>query len=212
MLKLFLVYYLTHLNLFECIKFNKSVELQQRHHVANVTSIIPSPAYSDPYHYRVGIGYDLHRLVRSSSLGRQLKLGGVSVPGTSVRVFAHSDGDVVLHSISDAILGALGKGDIGDYFSDSDPQFEGYDSSKILLSVVDLMSELKYVLVNVDVCIVLQSPKLGSLKSKIRENLGVLLGHNTVVNVKAKTNEGLDSIGSGSAVACHSVALLQHRN
>ncbi|BAM41224.1 2-C-methyl-D-erythritol 2,4-cyclodiphosphate synthase [Theileria orientalis strain Shintoku] len=212
MFKLFLVYYLTSLNQSECVKFNKSVELQQRHHVANVTSVVPSPSYPDPNHYRVGIGYDLHRLVRSTSLGRPLKLGGVSVPGSSVRVLAHSDGDVVLHSVSDAILGALGKGDIGDYFPDSDPQFEGLDSAKVLRSVVELMSELNYLLVNVDVCILLESPKLGPLKARIRDSLGVLLGHSAVVNVKAKTNERLDSVGGGFAVACHSVALLRHRS
>ncbi|EAN31102.1 YgbB family protein [Theileria parva strain Muguga] len=203
------VIWLIGLGLVDSYKNIKTADILQWHHSPKVNAVIQSLDRNVNYS-RVGFGYDIHRVVNAGEGGKTLILGGVEVPGDSVRVLAHSDGDVVLHSISDAVLGALGKGDIGDYFPDTNPQFEDYNSVKILRRVLEIAEEMGYSLVNVDACIILEYPKLGPVKSQIKENLQSLLGHGTVVNVKAKTNEKLDSIGKGSAIACHAVVLLQN--
>ncbi|XP_955052.1 2-C-methyl-D-erythritol 2,4-cyclodiphosphate synthase, chloroplast precursor, putative [Theileria annulata] len=209
MSRVLVLVWLIGLGLVDSYKNIRTADILQWHHSPKVNAAIQSLERSVNYS-RVGLGYDIHRVVSPEEGGKKLILGGVDVPGDSIRVLAHSDGDVVLHSISDAVLGALGKGDIGDYFPDTNPQFEDLDSVKILRKALKIAEEMGYFLVNVDVCILLEYPKLGPIKSQIKGNLQNLLGHGTVVNVKAKTNEKLDSIGKGSAIACHAVVLLQN--
>ncbi|CDR96044.1 2-C-methyl-D-erythritol 2,4-cyclodiphosphate synthase, putative [Babesia bigemina] len=160
--------------------------------------------------YRVGLGYDVHRLVGPNNGGKAFKLGGIDVEGSGVFVVGHSDGDAVLHAIADAVLGAVGRGDIGEHFSDLDAANGNLDSGVIVRFALSEARNLGYRPCNVDVNIVLQRPRLGSeLKRRITARVGELLGPGVCVNVKAKTNEGLDALGRGEAVACQSVVLLE---
>lgn len=157
---------------------------------------------------RVGLGEDLHRLVP----GRPLILGGVPFD-SPVGLLGHSDGDVVLHAVADALLGAAGLGDIGEHFSDEDPAHAGADSSKLLAHVVDEVRRRGYAVGNVDVVIHAQRPKLGSGKERIRARIAELLDLDLGdVNIKAKTGEGLDAVGREEAIACRVVALLDGRD
>ncbi|GIX64980.1 2-C-methyl-D-erythritol 2,4-cyclodiphosphate synthase [Babesia caballi] len=161
--------------------------------------------------HRVGLGYDLHRLVGPGNGGKIFKLGGVFVENSNVFVLGHSDGDAVLHAVADAVLGAVGRGDIGEHFSDLDSTHEDLDSRAILEFALAEASRLGYRPCSVDLNIILQRPRLGrELKRRICESVGSLLGSGVCVNVKAKTNEGLDALGRGEAIACQSVALLEH--
>ncbi|EKX72887.1 2-C-methyl-D-erythritol 2,4-cyclodiphosphate synthase, putative [Theileria equi strain WA] len=178
------------------------------------TGILANSGYSQgrgngPFTTRVGFGYDLHRLVKDGADGKTLIIGGVKIPDSEFLVVGHSDGDVLLHSVSDAILGALGKGDIGDYFPDNNAEYKDYDSSKILALALEMASELNYRIQNIDTCLILERPKLGPFKDKIKQNLQELVGKHVCINVKAKTNEKLDSLGENKAIACHSVVLLE---
>lgn len=147
---------------------------------------------------RVGIGYDLHRLVA----GRPLVLGGVRIPFER-GLTGHSDADVVLHAVIDALLGAAGLGDIGERFPDTDPAFQGADSGRLLQAVVAEVRGKGYRPAWVDLIIHAELPTLGPHKPAIRQSLARLLELPTeAVNVKAKTNEGLDAIGRGEAIAC----------
>lgn len=154
---------------------------------------------------RIGHGYDVHRLVE----GRKLILGGVDIPWEK-GLLGHSDADVLLHAISDAILGAIGEGDIGRHFPDTDPQFKGADSLKLLEHVMGLADRKGYRLGNVDATIVAQRPKLAPHISSMRENIARVLAATTdQVNVKATTTEELGFCGRGEGIAAHAVALME---
>ena len=151
---------------------------------------------------RFGMGYDVHRLVE----GRKLILGGVDVPYEK-GLLGHSDADVLLHAVSDAILGAAALGDIGTHFPDTDEQFKGADSGKLLAEVVRLVRAEGYAIGNVDATIVAQAPKLLPHIPRMRENIARLLGVAVGdVNVKATTEERLGVTGSGEGMSAYAVA------
>ena len=157
--------------------------------------------------YRVGVGTDIHRLVE----GRKLMLGGVYVPYPA-GLAGHSDGDVVLHAVVDAILGAAGMGDIGTFFPDSDPKWKDADSKEFVLFVKEKLEEKKWEVVNVDLTIHAEQPRLEPFKGQIRRCIAGLLGIDfNAVNVKAKTNEGLGEIGEGEAIGATAVAMLRKK-
>jgi 2-C-methyl-D-erythritol 2,4-cyclodiphosphate synthase len=160
-----------------------------------------------PADYRVGIGTDIHRVVE----GRRLMLGGVYIPYPA-GLLGHSDGDVALHAIIDALLGAAGMGDIGTLFPDTDMQWKDADSKMFLYSVKEQLEKKQWEVVNVDLTIHTEAPKLGPLKGQIRRCIAGLLGMDfAAVNVKAKTNEGLGEIGAGEAMAATAIALLRKK-
>ena len=151
---------------------------------------------------RFGMGYDVHRLVE----GRKLILGGVDVPYEK-GLLGHSDADVLLHAISDALLGAAALGDIGRHFPDTDERFKGADSGKLLAEVVRLVRAEGYAIGNVDATIVAQAPKLLPHIPRMRENIARLLGvAGGDVNVKATTEERLGFTGSGEGMSAYAVA------
>lgn len=151
---------------------------------------------------RFGMGYDVHRLVE----GRKLILGGVDVPYEK-GLLGHSDADVLLHAVSDAILGAAALGDIGTHFPDTDERFKGADSGKLLAEVVRLVRAEGYAIGNVDATIVAQAPKLLPHIPRMRENIARLLGVAVGdVNVKATTEERLGFTGSGEGMSAYAVA------
>ena len=153
---------------------------------------------------RAGTGYDLHRLVE----GRPLIIGGVDVP-FDTGALGHSDADVACHALTDAILGAVCLGDIGRHFPDSDPKWKGASSIELLRHAAMLVREAGYRVVNVDVVVVLERPKIAPHIAAIREGLaGALNVTIDCVSLKGKTNEGVDAIGRGEAIAAHAVALL----
>eukprot|EP01025_Chloroclados_australasicus_P055149 TRINITY_DN6610_c0_g1_i5.p2 TRINITY_DN6610_c0_g1~~TRINITY_DN6610_c0_g1_i5.p2 ORF type:complete len:227 (+),score=20.80 TRINITY_DN6610_c0_g1_i5:120-800(+) len=154
--------------------------------------------------FRVGHGFDLHRLAE----GYKLIIGGIDIPHTK-GCEAHSDGDVLLHCITDAILGALTLPDIGQLFPDNDPKWKGASSDIFVKEAVRLMNERGYIIGNVDCTIIAQKPKLSPHKERIRDNVAALLqAHPQVVNIKAKTHEKVDSIGEERSIACHTVISL----
>lgn len=154
---------------------------------------------------RVGLGYDTHRLLE----GRPLILGGVRVEHAR-GLDGHSDADVVLHALTDAILGAAGLGDIGETFPDSDPANKDRDSTVFLNDALARIRLLGYRLVNVDINILAQEPKLGPVKPQIRENLARQLGLELdAVNVKAKTGEKVGVIGRAEAMGCQAIVLIE---
>jgi 2-C-methyl-D-erythritol 2,4-cyclodiphosphate synthase len=154
---------------------------------------------------RIGQGFDLHRLVA----GRPLRLAGITIPFDR-GLLGHSDGDVVLHAVCDAVLGALGAGDIGRHFPDTDPRYRGIDSSRLLERVAALMREQGRQLGNLDVTILAEAPRLAPHVDAMRARLAALLGAATdQISVKAKTMEGLGAIGNGEAIAAMAVVLLQ---
>jgi 2-C-methyl-D-erythritol 2,4-cyclodiphosphate synthase len=162
---------------------------------------------AEPVEFRVGIGTDIHRLVE----GRKLMLGGVQVP-FGMGLLGHSDGDAVLHAVIDAMLGAAGMGDIGTLFPDSDPQLKDADSREFLLAVKEKLTEKKWEVVNVDVTIHAEQPRLEPFKGQIKRVIAGLLGIDfNAVNVKAKTNEGLGEVGEGTAIAATAAALLRKK-
>ncbi len=155
--------------------------------------------------YRSGIGTDIHRLVE----GKKLMLCGVHVPYPA-GLLGHSDGDVGLHAVIDALLGAAGMGDIGTLFPDTDLRWKNADSKELLLIVKEKLEEKRWDIVNVDVIIHAEEPRLGPFKGQMKRAVAGLLGIDfTVVNVKAKTNEGLGEIGAGQAIAATATALLK---
>jgi 2-C-methyl-D-erythritol 2,4-cyclodiphosphate synthase len=157
--------------------------------------------------YRTGIGSDIHKL----AAGRKLMLGGVYVP-FSLGLAGHSDGDVVLHAVIDAMLGAAGMGDIGTYFPNTNPDFEDADSKELLLVIKDKVAEKRWEVINVDLIIHAEQPKLEQFKGQIKRCIAGLLGIDfAVVNVKAKTNEGLGEIGAGQAIAATAAVLLRRQ-
>jgi len=159
------------------------------------------------YEYRTGIGTDIHRLVSD----RPLLLGGVQVP-FELGLLGHSDGDVVLHAVIDAALGAAGLGDIGTLFPDTNPQWKDADSSELVLRVREQVKKLQWQVVNLDVIIHAQLPKLGAYKGQIKREIAGLMEIDFAnVNIKAKTNEGLDAVGEGRAIACTAAILMRRR-
>jgi 2-C-methyl-D-erythritol 2,4-cyclodiphosphate synthase len=157
--------------------------------------------------YRIGIGTDIHRIVE----GRRLMLGGVYIPYPA-GLAGHSDGDVGLHAVIDALLGASGMGDIGTLFPDTDPQWKDADSKELLLIVKERLEEKKWEVVNIDLIIHAEEPRLGQVKGQMKRAIASLLGIDfTAVNVKAKTNEGLGDIGAGQAIAATAIALLRKK-
>jgi 2-C-methyl-D-erythritol 4-phosphate cytidylyltransferase/2-C-methyl-D-erythritol 2,4-cyclodiphosphate synthase len=156
---------------------------------------------------RAGLGCDLHRLVS----GRPLILGGVTIPSER-GALGHSDADVVCHAVTDAILGAAALGDIGLHFPDSDPRWKDARSLDMLRQTVSMAAESGFEIGNVDVTVMLESPKLRGHIDQIRGSLAAVLGIEAErISVKAKTNEGLDAIGRGEAIAAQAVALLRSR-
>ncbi len=152
----------------------------------------------------VGIGYDIHKLVEE----RKLFLGGVELD-SPVGLLGHSDADVVLHAICDAILGAAALGDIGEHFPDTDPQWKGISSAILTKKVLELASEKGLKVNNVDVMIMAQRPRLGPKKSDMKRKVAQLLDiPEGRVNIKATTMEGLDSIGRGEAIAAQAIVTL----
>jgi 2-C-methyl-D-erythritol 2,4-cyclodiphosphate synthase len=154
---------------------------------------------------RIGHGYDVHRLVE----GRKLIMGGVDIPFEK-GLLGHSDADVLLHAIADAILGAMALGDIGKHFPDTDPQFKGADSLRLLEHVGHLAGEKGYRVGNLDGTIIAQCPKMAPHIPAMRANIArVLRCSLEQVNVKATTTEGLGFCGIGEGIAAHAVALMQ---
>jgi 2-C-methyl-D-erythritol 2,4-cyclodiphosphate synthase len=153
---------------------------------------------------RIGIGYDIHRLVE----GRKLILGGVEVPFEK-GLFGHSDADVLTHAICDALLGAAALGDIGSHFPDTDPRFAGASSLDLLAHVVELITERGYKIANLDSTVMAERPKLKPHVQAIRESLAAVLRVEIEqVSVKAKTSEGLESVGRNEAMAAQAVVLI----
>jgi 2-C-methyl-D-erythritol 2,4-cyclodiphosphate synthase len=156
---------------------------------------------------RIGNGYDVHKLVA----GRKLILGGVDVPHIK-GLLGHSDADVLLHALSDAILGAIGEGDIGRHFPDTDPTYKGADSIKLLRHVMALADAKGFRVGNVDTTIVAQRPKLASFIPQMRLNIArALATEEERVNVKATTTEELGFAGRGEGIAAYAVALMEKK-
>ncbi len=165
---------------------------------------------SDPHRceqvsMRVGTGYDVHRL----KSGLPLLLGGTEI-NHDAGLSGHSDADVVLHAVADALLGATALGDIGEHFPDTDPKWKGADSTMIVQKTCSVVTEKGYEIQNLDINILAQKPRLGKMKIRIRENIARLLGLNVGrVNVKAKTKEGLGAVGAGEAIEAIAVVLIK---
>lgn len=154
--------------------------------------------------YRIGHGHDVHRILP----GGRLVLGGVDIP-CDFGLLGHSDADVVLHALMDALLGAAGLGDIGEFFPDTDPTYRGADSRELLRQIVERVHAAGWVVVNVDLMIHAERPKLAAYKPALRNSIAERIGVPADrVNIKAGTNEGLDAVGRGLAIACDVVALL----
>ena len=155
--------------------------------------------------FRIGHGYDVHKLVPD----RKLILGGVNVPHT-LGLLGHSDADVLLHAISDALLGALALGDIGKHFPDTDPAYKGADSLKLLQAVYALVNDSGYCIGNVDATVLAQKPKLMPHIPAMRQNIAEALGCDVgCISVKATTEEGLGFTGAQEGIAAHAVCILK---
>lgn len=154
---------------------------------------------------RVGMGYDVHKLVE----GRRLVLGGVEIPYEK-GLLGHSDADVLVHAVMDALLGAAALGDIGKHFPDTDPAYEGADSMKLLEEVRKLLDEHNFMIGNVDATVIAQRPKLAPYIEMMRENIAArLLIDKNQVNVKATTEEGLGFTGQGQGISSQTICLLE---
>ena len=153
---------------------------------------------------RIGMGYDVHKLVE----GRDLIIGGVKIPYEK-GLLGHSDADVLLHAIMDAILGAAALGDIGKHFPDTDPKYKGADSIMLLKEVADLIDKEHYVIENIDATIIAQAPKMRPFIDEMRINIAQALRVSlSQVNVKATTEEGLGFTGSGEGISSQAICLL----
>jgi 2-C-methyl-D-erythritol 2,4-cyclodiphosphate synthase len=158
--------------------------------------------------YRIGNGYDVHRLVKD----RKLVLGGVDIP-FELGLMGHSDADVLIHAIIDAILGAMGARDIGNLFPDTSAEYKDISSMKLLKSVSELMEKKCYAIVNIDSVVVAQAPKLSPYIEKIEKNISECLNiDNELVNVKAKTEEHLGFTGKQEGIKAYAVLLLQKKS
>lgn len=158
--------------------------------------------------FRIGNGFDVHRLVE----GRRCIICGVDIPSER-GLLGHSDADVALHALTDALLGAVALGDIGRHFPDTDPKWEGADSRRLLRAVVDMLSQRGYVAVNVDITIMAQAPKMAPHIEAMRANVAADLGVDIdCVSVKATTTERLGFTGRGEGIAAQAVALIAKTN
>jgi 2-C-methyl-D-erythritol 2,4-cyclodiphosphate synthase len=156
---------------------------------------------------RIGQGYDVHVF----EPGDFVTLGGVRIPH-SHGIRAHSDGDVLLHALCDALLGAAGLGDIGVHFPDSDPKWRGADSRTFVRHARDLLAERSFVVVNVDLTVLAEAPRLGKYREAMRANIAADLGIDADrVNIKATTSEGAGFIGRREGLACHAIALIERQ-
>lgn len=154
--------------------------------------------------YRVGIGYDIHRLAE----GRRLVVGGVEIPHTK-GLLGHSDADVVLHAVTDALLGAAGLPDIGDLFPDSDPAYRDADSRVLLKDAMERVRSAGFAVGNIDVIVHAEAPKMSPYKRQMAESIAELVGLSPGrVSAKAKTNEGMGPLGHADAIACTAIALV----
>lgn len=154
--------------------------------------------------YRVGIGYDIHRFIE----GRKLVLGGVEIPYV-LGLLGHSDGDVLLHAICDALLGAASAGDIGEHFSDTDPKYQGISSVRLLEAVYESMEEQGFLIENIDAIVIAKEPVLVPFKKEMQRKIAEALKiDESRVNVKAKTNNGMGDLGSGDAIASYATVLV----
>ena len=155
---------------------------------------------------RVGMGYDVHKLTE----GRKLIIGGVLIPYEK-GLLGHSDADVLLHAISDSLLGAAALGDIGKHFPDNDPKYEGADSLKLLKQVGKMIDDERFIIQNIDATIVAQAPKMrpyiDQMRANIADALSIDIGQ---INVKATTEEGLGFTGSGEGISAYSICMLEN--
>ena len=161
---------------------------------------------------RIGLGIDTHQLIP----GKSMRLGGIDIPST-VSIKAHSDGDIIYHSIADSILGAIGAGDIGDHFPDTDPKNKGLDSRVIVMLAIKKALSMKLILNNLDITLLLESPKISDYKNEIKENLVKIFMEATkdhytdnMFNIKASTSESLGFIGKGEGVTCYCIVSLKY--
>ncbi|MBR6770044.1 MAG: 2-C-methyl-D-erythritol 2,4-cyclodiphosphate synthase [Lachnospiraceae bacterium] len=153
---------------------------------------------------RIGMGYDVHRLVA----GRELIMGGVSIPYEK-GLLGHSDADVLVHAIMDALLGAAALGDIGKHFPDTNPSYQGISSLKLLEQVGKLLEENYFLVENIDATIIAQAPKMRPYIEEMREKIAMTLGiEQTQINIKATTEEGLGFTGSGEGISAQAICLL----
>ena len=156
---------------------------------------------------RIGHGYDVHRLVD----GRKCIIGGVDIPYEK-GLLGHSDADVLLHAISDAVLGALALGDIGKHFPDNDPAYKGADSLKLCAAVFELMNNKGYKIGNIDATVIAQAPKLATYIESMRQNIAMTFNTDIDnVSVKATTEEKLGFTGEGLGISAHAVCILVHK-
>jgi len=156
---------------------------------------------------RIGIGYDIHRLVED----RKLFLGGVEIPYIK-GLLGYSDGDVLLHAISDAILGGMGMGDIGLHFPNTDPQYKGISSLELLKKVAAIAASKKFTINNIDTVVLAEEPKIYPFRMKMMDVISATLGiKKDRVNIKATTNEGVGSLGKGEAIAAYAVVSLEEK-
>lgn len=155
---------------------------------------------------RIGHGYDVHRLVE----GRELIIGGVKIPYEK-GLLGHSDADVLLHAVSDALLGSAALGDIGCLFPDTDDKFKGADSLKLLAEVVKVLADKGFSIVNIDCTVIAQKPKLRPYIDEMRRNIAAACGiSDEFVSVKATTEEGMGFTGAGEGIAAHAVCLTEN--
>jgi 2-C-methyl-D-erythritol 2,4-cyclodiphosphate synthase len=188
-----------------CLFLMRQVRARTGMAAATATSALLSPSLSPASVTHCGIGYDLHRLEE----GRTLIVGGIELPFDKGPV-GHSDGDVLAHALCDALLGAAGLGDIGTHFPDTDPKWKGANSLIFLEHAKKLLDEKKLTIEHVDAVVITEKPKLGPHFPRMREALAKSLGVAAEkIHLKAKTNEGVDAIGRGEAIAAHVVATLK---
>jgi 2-C-methyl-D-erythritol 4-phosphate cytidylyltransferase/2-C-methyl-D-erythritol 2,4-cyclodiphosphate synthase len=184
------------------IKITTQEDLAVAETIARPAAAAPAPP---PRTGRAGTGYDLHRLVA----GRSLVLGGITIPFERGPL-GHSDGDVVCHSVTDALLGALGLGDIGRHFPDTDPRWKDASSTDLLRRATAMVHEAGYLVGNVDVTVVLEAPKIRGYIDAMRQAIAAALSVSVEqVSIKGKTNEGVDAVGRGEAIAAHAIALVR---
>ena len=156
---------------------------------------------------RIGIGYDIHRLVE----GRKLFIGGEEIPYHK-GLLGHSDGDCLLHAIGDALLGAVNQGDIGEHFPDTDPEYLNIASTELLKKIALIIEKNGFSIGNIDTVVITKEPKLLPFRKKIAKKISELLKvGEEKISIKAKTNDGLDATGQGQAIACYAVVLIEKR-
>ena len=157
--------------------------------------------------FRVGIGYDVHPFAAEGD-GRKLVIGGVELPGAP-GLSGHSDADVAAHALCDALLGALGLGDMGRHFPDTDPRYKDFSSLRFVEAVSEMMARERWVLVNVDMTLIAERPKITEHVDRMRASLAACLGASPeAINIKATRPEGLGPLGQGEGIACHAIALI----